>query len=719
MNQKMPKLIKVCVIFYFILLALFVCHILFFTDVKNFVRVGRAGEQHNYADGWRIDSGEEVDVRDIGAGDFGGHFRISKRLPDHMEETDALYFSTSNLKFKVYVDDDIIYSYDTVETMTGRGDGISYHMIGLGTKDQNHTVVLECETVFSDGRGGHINQIHFGSEEQFRYYTINRNAFGIVMSALMIISGVVLIIFFFGMAKKNPIIRSAWALGMAAILLGIWNLCDTGIPQLSTGITYASRDIVYVLLHLAGFPIIFFVSFISQVRRRLFVYLSFLTSLLSFSGILIARYVFGVDMHNMVAAIYLSYATQLVLMILTLVDNEIYCRKKHISSKLHFFYIGAALFVTMSAVDMIRYMLNKRSSAGHGSWFRFGIVMFFVFMAIQVFSWWSKEKTSLERDRFINRLLQYATGADDPDTKINKVLEYLCSELHADRAYIFEDMLDGTFDNTYEFCRKGVTPEIENLKGIPYDGVVDGWYHAYEQGEHVLINDIEKYREISENMYNVLKPQGIRTLVTGPLVLEGKIIGFFGVDNPPEESMEEISEIIRLLMYFISAMLYERDQRKRLIDYSYHDGLTGVGNRRAMKEFEKNLLDTSKSYGIVMCDINGLKIVNDTEGHDAGDELIKNVSKCISRTFGRRNVYRLGGDEFAVYVYEDDREAFLNKVENLRDLFSERKLQVSVGISYAEGGDHDYGAHFKEADNRMYNEKRKFYSGKKDRRHSE
>ena len=88
-------------------------------------------------------------------------------------------------------------------------------------------------------------------------------------------------------------------------------------------------------------------------------------------------------------------------------------------------------------------------------------------------------------------------------------------------------MNDGTFDNTYEYCSEGVTPEIDNLKGLPYDGTIDVWYEEYAKGGHVLIYDLEKYRNVSESMYEVLKPQGIQTLVTGPLILEGDYIGFF------------------------------------------------------------------------------------------------------------------------------------------------------------------------------------------------
>lgn len=716
MKTKSSKLIKVCLIIYLLILIFFLAHVFFYTDMHSFMRADVYSPQRDYSDGWKLASGGEVDIDEVSAGQLGGSYVVTKVLPDSMLETDSIYFSTSNLRFSVYVDDVLIYSYDTKENLTGTGDGISYHLIGLGTKDEGSTVRLEAETVFADKHGGRINDMQFGTEAQYRFSIMRRNIIGFNMSILMIIFGVVLIAFFFGMAGRNSMMRSLWALGLSAILFGLWSLCDTGIPQLLTGSIYAAREMVYGILHLACFPLLFFVNSITKNKRGRYLFLSFLTTIVCFGSLIFRRYAFGTDMHQMVGLVYFSYAAQLVLLMAMLVDNELFCRKKGVSSFLKYFYVGAGIFIAFCFIDMGRYLINKKGSIGHGSWFRFGLVLFFLFMAFQIFDWWAKEKSSLERDRFVNHLLQYIMDSTDPDNKIHKVLEYLCEELHADRAYIFEDMKDGTFDNTYEYCAAGVTPEIDNLKGLPYDGVIDVWYEEYKKGGHILIYDIEKYREVSENMYNVLKPQGINTLVTGPLILDGEYIGFFGVDNPPAENMEEISEIIRLLMFFLSELVTRRDNHRQLVEFSYHDSLTGAGNRRALREFEREKLDTTKPYGFVMCDINGLKAVNDNEGHEAGDKLIKTVVSCLCEIFGNDNVYRMGGDEFAMYSFDKSQTAFDDKINRLREMIAQSGANVAIGCSYTENGDPNYNARRIEADNRMYYEKRAFYRDGKDRR---
>ncbi len=716
MRSTLGRLMKVCVFAYFIILILTLGHVWFFTDMQEFVHADKEAADRDFTGDWILDTGETVKIDVITAGKRGGSFTASKTLPSKMEETDSIYFSTSNLNFTVYVNDEEIYSFHTVENLTGTGDGISYHLIGLGTKDEGVWIRIEAETAFTDRHGGQINEMQFGAEELYRYAVMRRNVTGMNLSILMVIFGVVIIAFFFGMSYKNPMMRSLWALGLSAILFGLWSLCDTGLPQLLTGSTYASREIVYLTLHLAGFPMIYFVNSKTKQQKKTYPYLSFAFTVVCLMCLLIARYVYGIDMHRMVAVIYFSYAAQLIWLIIMLIDNERYCRKRSVSSHMKYFYIGAAVFVATSFIDMGRYMAAQRGSIWHGSWFRFGLVIFFLVMGFQIFDWWAREKSSLERDRFVNHLLQYIMGEMDPDDKIDKVLEYLCTELHADRAYIFEDMGDGTFDNTYEYCAEGVTPEIDNLKGLQYTGVIDTWYEEYKRGGHVLIYDLEKYREVSENMYEVLKPQGIKTLVTGPLILNGSYIGFFGVDNPPVNLMEEISEIIRLLMFFLSELVATRDNQRRLVDYSYHDALTEVGNRRALREYERDSLDTSRPYGFIMCDVNGLKAVNDKEGHEAGDAMIKKVASALSEVFGRDNVYRLGGDEFAVYTYEDFRQTFESKIEKVKDMVEQQGIHVALGGSFAQFGDKDYNSRKMEADQRMYEEKRRFYRDANDRR---
>ena len=112
------------------------------------------------------------------------------------------------------------------------------------------------------------------------------------------------------------------------------------------------------------------------------------------------------------------------------------------------------------------------------------------------------------------------------------------------------------------------------------------------------------------------------------------------------------------------------------------DALTHVKNKTAYheqeKELQKQIEETCEPFGIVICDINGLKLINDTEGHKAGDEYIIACCTLICRTFQHSPVYRIGGDEFTAVLRGED-------YENREKLISDLRRQVEENIRRGEG----------------------------------
>ena len=89
------------------------------------------------------------------------------------------------------------------------------------------------------------------------------------------------------------------------------------------------------------------------------------------------------------------------------------------------------------------------------------------------------------------------------------------------------------------------------------------------------------------------------------------------------------------------------------------DTLTGVRNKNAYEELEEEYQlkiekDTDLKFGLVVCDMNNLKIINDTMGHEAGDELIQSACTLLCDTFLHSKVYRVGGDAFVVLLEGSD-----------------------------------------------------------------
>lgn len=97
---------------------------------------------------------------------------------------------------------------------------------------------------------------------------------------------------------------------------------------------------------------------------------------------------------------------------------------------------------------------------------------------------------------------------------------------------------------------------------------------------------------------------------------------------------------------------------------AFNDELTGLPARRAMNEF---LLKVGRRYTVAMVDVDHFKKVNDTHGHDVGDQVLRMVATCLRRVTGGGRAYRYGGEEFAVIFPSKDLERALPHLEELRE----------------------------------------------------
>ncbi|NTW05527.1 MAG: PAS domain S-box protein [Peptococcaceae bacterium] len=153
---------------------------------------------------------------------------------------------------------------------------------------------------------------------------------------------------------------------------------------------------------------------------------------------------------------------------------------------------------------------------------------------------------------------------------------------------------------------------------------------------------------------------------------------------------------------------------EKLTHLSIHDPLTGVYNRTFFEQ-QMSYLETEDdiSFGIIICDIDGLKLVNDTLGHEKGDQLLLDASNIIRKSFRDKDIIsRIGGDEFAVLIKDTNsvalkfsRMRIKNNVDQYNTANPEIPLSISVGFSISSKKNNDVNEIFKEADNNMYSEK--------------
>ena len=163
----------------------------------------------------------------------------------------------------------------------------------------------------------------------------------------------------------------------------------------------------------------------------------------------------------------------------------------------------------------------------------------------------------------INEGLRVALQEETPDRTLEVLLEHLGKALNGERTYIFEQNESGCDDNTYEWVADGVEPEKDNLQNVPPE-VCAAWYQNFSIGGHIVIEDLEDIRETDPLQYENLKNQNIHSLVVVPLYNGEKIIGFYGVDNPPVKLLEYASNMLQTAAYFIVSSLKQRNLFREL-----------------------------------------------------------------------------------------------------------------------------------------------------------
>ena len=310
-------------------------------------------------------------------------------------------------------------------------------------------------------------------------------------------------------------------------------------------------------------------------------------------------------------------------------------------------------------------------------------------------------------ERMANLGFRAALMADTPDEGIMKILEFLGKALNAERTYIFERNEKGNDDNTYEWCAEGVELVQDLLWDLPKE-VCAHWYDNFDRNKNIIIHDLEDIKDSDPLQYENLKRQGIHTLAVVPIYGKDKILGFYGVDNPPVEGLDYSTDVLQVTAHFIVASLRQRDLMRNLHALSRMDQLTGLGNRFAMNDYLAALHEND-SLGLVYCDVTGLKRVNDNEGHIAGDRLILRACDCLKSVFEGNGLFRIGGDELLLLCPKISEEELFERVQSLKSEMKRYNVNIAVGSVWNPKSGTDIDGLMSAAEKEMYEDKAEYY----------
>ena len=326
------------------------------------------------------------------------------------------------------------------------------------------------------------------------------------------------------------------------------------------------------------------------------------------------------------------------------------------------------------------------------------------------------EKRAQEQLKNSNTLIQCVTELSsdkDINISIQNLLGIITQYFDSDRTYIFELNSEKTMlRNTYEYVKGGVSVQIDNLQEVPIT-VLPKWMESFLKFKPYYISNLEQERGFES--YNMLKEQDVNRLIAVPLGKRGDVIGFVGVDNPRQFYND--ATLLSSIQFFLTNSLATKKQQEQLQYMSYRDMLTFLFNRNKYIEvLDSHQGKILENVGTAYIDLNGLKQINDSQGHEAGDAFIQNAARVLSRVFPDK-VYRIGGDEFVIIQSSIEELEFHNRINRLQEYMKQDQISISIGFLWKASCE-NLEDMLKEADHRMYEAKKAYYQTADRRTHN-
>ncbi len=295
-------------------------------------------------------------------------------------------------------------------------------------------------------------------------------------------------------------------------------------------------------------------------------------------------------------------------------------------------------------------------------------------------------KNNLMEQYVINEVFKSLFNPKDFTKAVNKVLSIIGNHTDLSVIYVYEDYFDKDYCHLSYIWSKN-PEEIEKYK-------LEFNYNNYKGFKESLIENnvlmYNKYAVNDENISSFFESHDSKSSIVFPMMIKGEYIGFIGFDENESERFLTVSEIdvLRIFASILANALIQKYTEEKLRYASTHDPLTGLYNRAYFDaELERLINGRVFPVSIIMADLNGLKEINDTLGHKAGDALIEKASKILLKVFRKEDcVARIGGDEFAIVLPKIDEKHMFDAIERIRQTEKDFNAQGGPQVSFALGG---------------------------------
>ncbi|MBX2975075.1 MAG: PAS domain S-box protein [Ignavibacteriaceae bacterium] len=277
------------------------------------------------------------------------------------------------------------------------------------------------------------------------------------------------------------------------------------------------------------------------------------------------------------------------------------------------------------------------------------------------------------------------------DATINKALNSIGTFAEVDRTYIFEFASDKkSMNNTFEWCREGIEPQIENLQEIPSDFMA-WWMSKMEAFEHIYLESLDDLPAEATAEREVLSMQDIKSLVVLPLVFNNKLMGFLGFDSVRVHKKWE-EDIIKLLniigQIFTNALIRKENEfklKQLLINYENSNKALSEFAYIASHDLREPLRKISSFGTLLQRSLDGKVFDDDKENLDFMIDGARRMQMMIddllsySRlTYAAKEKIRINVNELINKIKEFELSALIEETE--AEIIIENDLLEIVGV---------------------------------------
>ena len=261
-----------------------------------------------------------------------------------------------------------------------------------------------------------------------------------------------------------------------------------------------------------------------------------------------------------------------------------------------------------------------------------------------------------------------------------------------------------------------VLTSMNNYNDEAFYNIADSWKDLIAGSNCLVVKDEHDLAVVKDRnpiWYESFTSAHGENIVLFPLKFRDQLLGYIWAMNYDVAKATSIKETFETTASIIASAISNYLLMDRLKVLSSKDILTGVMNRNEMNNFvDKLSIDNNRggiSVGVIFADLNGLKRVNDDYGHSSGDTLLKNAAKALEEVFDADEIFRAGGDEFTIIALGITEEELGKRAEAIREA-SKKYEHVCFAIGQCYDDDKSNVRHaLRIADERMYEDKRKFY----------